>query len=851
MLQGALLLNGSKLLVAPLNFLRELLISAFLGPLHYGVMNFVNLILAYSGFTSLGIGAAANREILYFQGKQDSDRLTQIRNTGMTVGLLLSAFFGLIVTGLMFLWPQSSVPSVVVVAVGPLVLLLTFQSWLEMSAMAQRAFGAIGRIRFVGAIAGFASAAGLTYLYGLTGLLVGMVGVQLLMVLWFSRMVDLRYAPMLDRREIWRLFRIGLPLFLGSLSVLALRTADNFIVVTFLSVKEWGYYGFALFISTYLFNVVNENARVVYQFLQERYGKTDEVRGLRNYIVVPSRVVAYFLPVAIGLIVLVAPIFLVHFLPQYVPALPALEVLLVASYFSSLASIHGLLMVTLNRQNLFLLLRAGGVVLNVLCALSLIKAGWGLVGVALASAISWGVYTLSLTWLTSRDFAMSRKEYAGFLTELIVPMGYVMAVVWGVRGFESTYGTGISAFLLQGVIFVGASTPLLIRGSAATGIVEVALDVWRRDRIRAGSASPEKSQEGRTRSWFKSVLKRIPYIRELNFFRANMPYYMRMGLARFGMVLGPEVVMLELTNACNLKCVMCGTPTAMRKMGLMSWDIFTTALAQARDLGIRRVVLHTTGESLLHRELPKMVMEAKARDFQVFLSTNGILLDERRATELLEAGLDQLRFSVEGATRETYESVRVGARYDRLLANMKRLRNLRDERRSSMRITLNSIYMRETASEVESFYQVYGPLVDYIEFSYLGNQGNHMADILLRSSTVAVNGGRRPCSLLWRSMVVSWNGDVTVCCVDLENEMVVGNIANQPLREIWRGEVYRRYRRLHLEGRQADLKLCGGCSSIQPFTSPYWQFLLNKKLRVLTSGSNCLTSDAPIKEKQA
>jgi radical SAM protein with 4Fe4S-binding SPASM domain len=269
----------------------------------------------------------------------------------------------------------------------------------------------------------------------------------------------------------------------------------------------------------------------------------------------------------------------------------------------------------------------------------------------------------------------------------------------------------------------------------------------------------------------------------------------------------------------------------------MGWDVFEAALSQAGALGVPRLVFHTTGESLLHKELPRMVRVAKERRFQVFLSTNGMLLDKRRATELLEAGLDQLRFSIEGASKETYEAVRVGGRHDRLLANMQGLRRLRDETHSPMGITVNSVYMKETAPEVEQFYRTYGPLVDHIEWTYLGNQGNHMPEIVARSSTVPTRRRAvRPCDQLWRSLVVSWNGDVTVCCVDLENEMTVGNVLRDTLGRIWRNEQYQRYRRLHLEGRQAELKLCGGCTSIQRYTSPYNKFLLNRRLRALGLG---------------
>jgi radical SAM protein with 4Fe4S-binding SPASM domain len=343
---------------------------------------------------------------------------------------------------------------------------------------------------------------------------------------------------------------------------------------------------------------------------------------------------------------------------------------------------------------------------------------------------------------------------------------------------------------------------------------------------------------------WKRVLKKVPFARDINFFRQRAPYYVRMALARLGVVSRPEVVMLELTNACNLKCVMCGTPSAQRKTGLMSWDIYVLALEQAAALGVGSIVLHTTGESLLHRELARMVREAKTRGFKTMLSTNGILLDERRATDLLDAGLDQLRFSIEGANKATYEAVRVGGNHERLVTNMRRLRDLRDSRGSGMGIAVNSVYMKETAGEVAEFMRVYGPLSDYIEFSHLGNQGNHMPEIVLRSSTKPRSrGSLRPCSLLWRSIVVSWNGDVTVCCVDLENEMVVGNITRQPLAKIWRSEPYTRYRQQHLQGRQDELKLCSGCSAIKPHMSPYRQFRLNSDLK--TAAAATITNGRP------
>ena len=82
----------------------------------------------------------------------------------------------------------------------------------------------------------------------------------------------------------------------------------------------------------------------------------------------------------------------------------------------------------------------------------------------------------------------------------------------------------------------------------------------------------------------------------------------------------------------------------------MSWELFTSIVDQIPDL--QRAVLHGVGEPMLVKNLPKMVRYLKDRGTYVLFNTNGTVLNERNGRALIEAGLDELRVSLDAVERE-------------------------------------------------------------------------------------------------------------------------------------------------------------------------------------------------------
>ena len=83
----------------------------------------------------------------------------------------------------------------------------------------------------------------------------------------------------------------------------------------------------------------------------------------------------------------------------------------------------------------------------------------------------------------------------------------------------------------------------------------------------------------------------------------------------------PRLLMLEVTNACNLRCRMCGNPKMTRARGSMPLEMGIRAIREAAEIGVNEVGLFTTGEPLLYSYLEALIEEAKKNDLYCFMTS--------------------------------------------------------------------------------------------------------------------------------------------------------------------------------------------------------------------------------------
>jgi len=275
----------------------------------------------------------------------------------------------------------------------------------------------------------------------------------------------------------------------------------------------------------------------------------------------------------------------------------------------------------------------------------------------------------------------------------------------------------------------------------------------------------------------------------------------------------PVEFIVETTAKCNIYCPMCPRETFKQPKEDMTDVVFERLVSQA-GRSAEHMMLIGLGEPFLDRKIFDRIEYCEKHNVHTLLSTNGTLLDEETVERILDSPLAHITLSFDGATRESFEFYRKGARFEKVRDNFIRLASRKKERGRGPQIVVQMVRMERNAGEVDDFTRFWStvPGVDQVRIKedetnlMRPDAGHQQAD------------WKHPCHYLWRGpMYVKWNGDVYPCCQSYMLEGApVGNIGESPLGEIWNSIEMQRMRRLHVDGRAAEIGICSRCCTVIP-----------------------------------
>jgi len=286
----------------------------------------------------------------------------------------------------------------------------------------------------------------------------------------------------------------------------------------------------------------------------------------------------------------------------------------------------------------------------------------------------------------------------------------------------------------------------------------------------------------------------------------------------------PLHVDYELFYRCNLSCPIClmslpheekrrwGDPTQS-----LSLETVKELLDEGAAKGQAAVGLNGICEPLLSPDLPDIVRYARSVGMlDVMFNTNGLLLDQAVSRELIQAGLTRIMISLDAATPDTYKKIRIGSDFARVTENILRFIDLREKMGAALPIVRVSFCLTSlNEHELEDFIRLWSPLVDFFSIQQYGNtfEGRFAEDrrcLFPKNHPYQPTGPGR-CGQPWKRIMVRHNGDVIPCCDASGLALIVGNIHQNSLEEIWQGEKAEAIRTLHLEGRFTDHSVCRQC----------------------------------------
>lgn len=278
------------------------------------------------------------------------------------------------------------------------------------------------------------------------------------------------------------------------------------------------------------------------------------------------------------------------------------------------------------------------------------------------------------------------------------------------------------------------------------------------------------------------------------------------------------------SNICNFRCIYCaqslGADYLEQKYGfpqeLMSMDVIDRIIEQSKDFDTRYKLVSFMGhgEPLCNRSLPEMIKKIKDADIadRIDIITNASLLTEEYTDELIAAGLDVLRVSLQGVSAEAYwKTCGVHIDFEKFVDNLAYF--YRNKKQCS--VYAKTVDASLSEGEERKFYDIFEPVCDRIYIDrvkpvYSGVQYSQKEKDLSLDRYGKVHEKRFVCPQPFYMLSVWANGDVTPCDA-LYKASLLGNVRRGRLKDMWNHEKKREFCKLQLEKKREMIPECQMC----------------------------------------
>ena len=255
----------------------------------------------------------------------------------------------------------------------------------------------------------------------------------------------------------------------------------------------------------------------------------------------------------------------------------------------------------------------------------------------------------------------------------------------------------------------------------------------------------------------------------------------------------------------------------------MPMSLFQKIIDDGCENGFRQVTLHLWGEPLLDNLIFDRIAYVKEKGMSTTFTSNATLLTSDKIEAILESGLDVIRISIDGGTKESYASFREGGDFDKVCANIEQLIRMRGMRHSTKPfVHISTLVQPENPTISEELQHIY-QIVDSYLLDFADSRRSKEFSFL-RDFYSKVKGKRvYPCRSLWERIVVMSNGKVCLCChMDYEGSVELGDLTKQTIKQIWDSKKFTEIRQLHLEGKAEKIELCRNCDILYRQYLDWW-----------------------------
>ncbi|RMD95353.1 MAG: radical SAM protein [Calditrichaeota bacterium] len=275
----------------------------------------------------------------------------------------------------------------------------------------------------------------------------------------------------------------------------------------------------------------------------------------------------------------------------------------------------------------------------------------------------------------------------------------------------------------------------------------------------------------------------------------------------------PEVIQIETSSYCNLVCMGCPQKDLTRARGFMAPELFRKIVDEISNYETR-VWLHYMGEPLMNPQIFELIEYASKKLTYFGMASNGMLLTTDKIEKILDSGLYRFEISIDSLDPELLGQLRPGGNPKEIIENAHKYFEIKYKRGQKYPITsINFRELKENLHETRKFAEYWKKILkepDFVLSFPYERWGGHESP---EHARYTVPQDRKPCLKLWNKAIILSDGKLVPCDAMFNGQVVLGDVNNHSIYEIWNGPEYFKMRQKHIDGRAEELYICNKCDS--------------------------------------
>ena len=275
----------------------------------------------------------------------------------------------------------------------------------------------------------------------------------------------------------------------------------------------------------------------------------------------------------------------------------------------------------------------------------------------------------------------------------------------------------------------------------------------------------------------------------------------------------PLCIDIEVAAICDLGCPHCFREHIITPDKIMSENLFKKIIDSISKLDVPSIKLNWRGEPLLNPKLSKFIKYAKTKNIlDIIINTNATRLDEKTSISLINSGLDQIIFSFDGGTEETYNKMRPGRfrenNFKIVYSNIKKFAEIKKKLNTKFPTTkIQMVLTKDTRDEINNFYSLFQDIVDDVTVLQYNERGGTISSLndsnkkkindylnfnqlpldtpymVTADNKIYVSSKRKPCEQLFQRLMITYDGRVGMCCHDWGAQHCIGYVDNEGFKD--------------------------------------------------------------------